>query len=313
MTEAIKREIETIRIEWAENDAKRDANLSVPENIKAFYNISYGPYGDENLLDIYMEKTTSQGMRIPAIVNIHGGGFVYGSKEIYKYYCMSLAQRGFVVVNFNYRLAPENKFPCALEDINQVLCYIEKECDNYSIDKNRLILVGDSAGAQLASHYATIMTNPEFAKLFDFKVPDVKVKALGLNCGTYDGRKMILSPKDIDGLFVEAYLGILMEENYEKILSDQQTLDDLLKKTDLFENITANFPPVFLMSTYTDFFLKNVDPMYELLQSRNVPVVKKIYGSVDRPEIGHVFHVNCNLKEAAECNDDECQFFRKYL
>ncbi len=80
---------------------------------------------------------------------------------------MSLAQRGFTVVNINYRLAPETRFPGAVEDINQALTFIEKNGDKYFIDKNRLILVGDSAGGQLVSHYATIFTNPEFAKLAD--------------------------------------------------------------------------------------------------------------------------------------------------
>lgn len=55
---------------------------------------------------------------IPVIVSVHGGGWGYGDKERYQYYCMSLAQQGFAVVNFSYRLASKYKFPAPLEDTN---------------------------------------------------------------------------------------------------------------------------------------------------------------------------------------------------
>ena len=96
-----------IRTNWAISDRERDEGLTTPEDITRHDDISYGPYGEWNLLDIYHKKDVNTCQ--PTIVNIHGGGWVYGNKEIYQFYCMSLAQRGYTVVNFNYRLAPENK------------------------------------------------------------------------------------------------------------------------------------------------------------------------------------------------------------
>ena len=52
---------------------------------------------------------------------------------------------------------------------------------------------------------------------------------------------------------------------------------------------------------------------YDLLKSRGVECAIKIYGSPNRRDIGHVFHVNMNLPEAKLCNDDECNFFRKFI
>ena len=74
---------------------------------------------------------------------------------------MRLAQRGFTFVNFNYRLAPEYKYPTALEDINQVFLFIRDHAEEYAIDTNNIFVVGDSAGAQLATQYLIICTNPE--------------------------------------------------------------------------------------------------------------------------------------------------------
>ena len=90
-----------------QSDAVRDAGLETPDNIIRYDNICYGKDPVWNLLDVYHLK----GVRglCPTIVSVHGGGWVYGDKELYQYYCMNLAQKGFAVVNFTYRLAPEFK------------------------------------------------------------------------------------------------------------------------------------------------------------------------------------------------------------
>lgn len=302
MKKSAEKKVKAIRTDWAESDRKRDENLCIPDDIKGFYDLSYGPFGTDNLLDIYMKKEVN--VKQPTIFNIHGGAWVYGCKEIYQFYCMSLAKRGFTVVNINYRLAPEHTFPAALSDINQALTYIKEHADEYFVDPDRMILVGDSAGAQLASHYATIFTNKEFAKVFDFTTPDITIRALGLNCGIYDGIEMAgykNTNDEVDEMF-RLYLGM-----------DSELSEKLKNQIDVVGNMTKDFPPSFVMSSEADFLLEKADPMYQHIISLGVQAMKKIYGSKDRADIGHVFHVNCNLEEARICNDDECAFFCQYL
>lgn len=290
--------IQDIRVNWAASDRKRDENLTVPSDIKAFYDISYGPHGNENLLDIYMTGGLSK--LKPVIVNIHGGAWVYGCKEIYRFYCMSLAERGFAVVNANYRLAPENTFPSALEDVNKIMTFIAQRGREYHLDSSRVIVTGDSAGAQIASHYAAVFSNSEFASMFDFEIPSVKIRAMGLNCGTYDAAKM--TGEGLDDLFA-CYAGVTagnISEGKAEML-------------DVFKYINENFPPSFVMTAVHDFLKDEAEPMFRLLKKNRVPAVLKIYGAEDRPDISHIFHVNCNLEEAGICNDDECAFFRKWL
>ena len=106
----------------AKSDRKRDQSIPIPAGVSQCCNIPYGPQGKWQLLDVYFPNGTS--MPLPTIVSIHGGGYVYGDKEIYRRYCMDLARRGFSVVNFNYRLAPKWKFPTPLEDTNAVLQWL---------------------------------------------------------------------------------------------------------------------------------------------------------------------------------------------
>ncbi|MCQ2407105.1 MAG: alpha/beta hydrolase [Oscillospiraceae bacterium] len=295
---AINLSVEEIRSSWAIADAERDKGLTVPDDLQCFFDIPYGEHGKENLLDIYVQKDVTE--KQPTIVNIHGGAWVYGSKEIYKFYCMKLAQKGFTVVNINYRLAPESVFPSALEDINNAMQFVAKSGEKYYADKDRIIIVGDSAGAQLTSHYSAILTNKDFSRLFGFELPDIKVKALGLNCGIYDG---LTVAQDTEETLFRKYLG----------LADGQTDEKILAMADTMKNITPAFPPSFIMSCEEDFLLPNAEPMYRHLKALGIPVVMKIYGQKGQTEISHVFHINCHLDEAARCNHDECEFFRKFV
>lgn len=87
-----------IRAEFAEGDNKRDAGLKTPENIVRYDDIIYGTESKWQKLDVYRPKDAMG--KLPVIVSVHGGGWVYGDKERYQFYCMDLAERGFAVVNF---------------------------------------------------------------------------------------------------------------------------------------------------------------------------------------------------------------------
>ena len=173
-----------IRSEFKKADDERDALMNTPEDIERWDNIVYG-HDDREMqrLDVYRPKQ-AQGEDLPVIISVHGGAWMYGDKERYQYYCMSLAQRGFAVVNFTYRLAPESKFPAQLEDVNLVCKWVMKRAGRFHFDTERIFAVGDSAGAHLLGLYAAICTNPAYAAKYDFAVPEgFALTAIALNCG----------------------------------------------------------------------------------------------------------------------------------
>ena len=282
------------RRNMAESDAKRDAGLVPPENIERRLDIQYGPY-DDNLLDVYYLKGTDKPR--PVIISIHGGGYIYGDKELYSHYCMRLAQRGFSVVNFTYRLAPEYKYPAPLEDTCAVFHWIMEHGSEYFLDTKNIFMVGDSGGAQLTHQILTIATNPKYAELFSFKIPEnFRVNACALNCGAYT----IIAPRFFKPVGVyENYL----PDNYRQMLPQFKVL----------KNTTSAFPPSFVMSSYYDVLRMFAKPMHRKLQRLGVESELHIYGKKGDKHMGHVFHVNCYLPEAAACNDDECNFFRRYI
>lgn len=280
------------RLSAGKNDRRRNQDTPLPEGIHQEINLSYGPCGKHHLLDVYYPQGTTH--PLPTIVSIHGGGYVYGNKEIYRLYAMDLARRGFTVVSFNYRLAPRWHFPAPLEDTNRVLTWL---CSwDGPVDKNRLFLVGDSAGAQIASQYAAIATNPRYASRFSFVVPPVKIRALGLNCGMYNTSELVSGERK----------GIILDYLGRKIPSDDPRIGVL-------EHITAAYPPAHITTACHDFLRENAAPMQEFLTQKGVAARLDCFGSEDRPEIGHVFHVDIRLNEATLCNDLQCRFFLSHL
>ena len=168
----MSRTSDMVREMFQKADDVRDAGLTTPDDITRFDDIVYGEDIHFQRLDVYRPANAGEKM-LPVIVSVHGGGWVYGDKERYQYYCMSLAQHGFSVVNFTYRLAPEYQFPAAIEDINLVIHWIFAHALQYGFDTEHIFGVGDSAGAHQLSLYTAISTNPEYAKDFDFRVPEV--------------------------------------------------------------------------------------------------------------------------------------------
>ncbi len=103
---------------------------------------------------VYTPAEGGPGLR-PALVFFHGGGWVLGDIETVDNLCRRLANAsGCVVVSVDYRLAPEAKFPAPLEDCFEAVWQVADEAPSFGIDRSRIAVGGDSAGANLAAAVA---------------------------------------------------------------------------------------------------------------------------------------------------------------
>ena len=285
-----------IRFAFRKSDDKRDSGLSTPENIRRFDNLCYGPDKKWNVLDVYRPKA-SEGA-LPVIVSVHGGGWVYGDKERYQYYCMSLAQQGFAVVNFTYRLAPQYRFPAPLEDTNRVFTWLLSHAKEYGFDPTHVFAVGDSAGAQLLGLYCCLCTNPDFGESLSFQaLAGFRPKAVALNCGIYRQQKS--EKKDLTARLTADYL-------------PGKGTEEELRQVSVAEHVTKDFPPAFVMTAEGDFLAGQALPFTEKLKSLGVQAEYHYYGDSTHV-LGHVFHCNIRLPDAQRCNEEECAFFRSFL
>ncbi|MBQ9934772.1 MAG: alpha/beta hydrolase [Lachnospiraceae bacterium] len=302
---------ENIRRDFKKNDDIRDAGLSTPEAIMRFDDICYGENETWHMLDVYRPKSVSG--ELPVIISVHGGGWVYGDKERYQYYCMELALQGFAVVNYTYRLAPEYKFPAPIEDTAKVFEWVLDNASKYEFDVKHVFAVGDSAGAHILGMYMALLTNIEYESILvkDYGInlshkivtrrqienldlhdrqKELVVNAVGLNCGIY-------KLESGDELLYD-YL-----ENH----GNKKEIDYI----DITRYINKDFPDAYMMTCYGDFLMNQPKHMIRIFENENVPYVHKVYGSADN-ELTHVFHCDIRSEAAKLCNKEQCEYFKTF-
>lgn len=114
------------------------------------------------LLDVWQLHGASTKPR-PVVLYVHGGGFRLLSKDTNWTLAALFAQAGFCVFSINYRLSPKFKYPAALQDVCEAYAWIQRNAARYGADPSRVVLTGESAGANLitALAVATTFKRPE--------------------------------------------------------------------------------------------------------------------------------------------------------
>lgn len=101
---------------------------------------------------------------MPAIVFVTGGGFINANRDNGVQLRNYLAEKGYVVASITYRVAPTAKFPQPLEDVKASIRYLRAHADQWNIDKDRIGIVGGSAGGYLSAFAGTTSGTTQFDK-----------------------------------------------------------------------------------------------------------------------------------------------------
>jgi acetyl esterase len=121
----------------------------------SFEDVTIIENGREARVRVYRHQSE---MAKPAVIYMHGGGWVLGSLETHHDICAEIAAEADVtVVAVDYRLAPEHPHPAQLEDNLAVLDWLRREGATFGIDGGRIVAVGDSAGGQMAASLSMYM------------------------------------------------------------------------------------------------------------------------------------------------------------
>jgi acetyl esterase len=144
----------------------RVAKLAPTESIfRTFDRRIPGP-GSDLTLRVYQPREARPGERFPVLAWFHGGGFVIGNLDTHDHACRALAnQADCMVVAVDYRLAPECKFPAAVDDCMAAVRWLALHAPEIGADPARIALGGDSAGGNLAAVCAILARNDGYPKL----------------------------------------------------------------------------------------------------------------------------------------------------
>lgn len=166
-----------------------DLSAQVPDRVRAWFpegtvfhqNI---PYANDtlkkHLLDIYVPANIS-GSR-PLVVWVHGGGWMvndkYADMGYMKNTIRTFLEKGYVLASIDYRFSTTAQFPAQIQDCNAALDFLHTQAGKYNIDKNRIVLIGFSAGGHLASLQGLALNNDVSDFYWKGKKPTYKLKGV---------------------------------------------------------------------------------------------------------------------------------------
>lgn len=297
-----------IRRGWEQvrkQDLARIARQTPTPGVAEQVDLAYLDDGDPmHLLDIYYPAGT-KGL-LPTIVDIHGGGWMYGDKELNKYYCLYLAAQGFAVANISYRLLPNTDLRGQVQDIFAALHWLEKHGSQHHCDLSRFYICGDSAGGHLTGLAACVQLSPELQAIYGVRPTGLHIKAIGIShgmCELSDFRRISRALGAGNSVY---------KEMFRMFFGQKPELAACYGKASFTETAEGlDLPPVFLISS-------EADPLHDYhsvvldryLSERNILHQTKFWTKSHGKRLGHVFHVaNPEWPESMESNNEMLAFF----
>lgn len=277
-----------------DGDMKKHADQTPPV-VDEVKNVAYIDDGNRyHKLDVYYPQNLTANDKLPVVIDIHGGGWMYAEKSLNEYYCKAIADRGYVVFNVSYRLVPDVTVNEQLQDVAYALKWIQENMAAYPCDTESILLTGDSAGGQLAAYSAVLLQSAELREVFGTVDAGMNVDALVLTSPV---------PYMKDGA-LSIYTKTLWGSDYKsKATYNYMNLDEIIDY--------AKMPPTYLITSSGDALAHDQTvKTAELFESKDIEYVLKDYEKHNGKNLVHVFSVLYPFDEVGSSTIDEAlEFF----
>lgn len=235
---------------------------------------------------------------LPAVVWVHGGDFVSGTKEPLRPFLKTLAARGFVTVNVEYSKAPEQQYPRPVEQVDHALEHVLEHAAEYGVDERRFVLGGDAAGAHIAAQTALATTDRQYAQSaggLPRSLPGYKLRGLVLFGGPFD-LSLVSSNNPFSQWHLKkslwAYTGV-------RSVAD----DDALTWLSIVDHVSSQTPPVFISAGPDDPLLPHARALAARLTDISVDVDALFFDRTASQEIGTEYQLALATPPAREAMD----------
>lgn len=270
-----------IRHAFAEDAEQRNAALArhLPQNVTALLDQRYAD-AERARLDLYRPAEASS--PLPVVVWIHGGAFVAGDKSDLSGYLTILAGHGFAVVAVGYSRAPGAEYPTPVVEANAALGWLLMEAGALGIDPGRIVLAGDSAGAQIAAQLAAAIADPAYATEIGFEpaIGRSSLKGIVLFCGVYG----------LAGTGGEGPFGDFIETVLWSYFGSKDPGDDpRLAQFAVIDHLGAAFPPAFVSVGNADPLQPQSVALAQRLEDLGVAVDRLFFPADQAPPLAHEY------------------------
>lgn len=263
--------------------------------------VAYADGGADTTMDVFTPASSTG--PLPTVVWIHGGAWISGAKENVDPYMRILAAEGYTTIAVNYTIGPEGVYPLAVHQLNDALAYIDAHADELGVDPNQIVLAGDSAGAQLASQMATLMTSPDYAEIMGITPALAKnqVVATVLNCGVYD----LAALATLDGVVGWGLKTSMWAYSGTKTWAEDSTGATM----STIDWVTADFPTTYISGGNGDglTWLQSI-PMAKRLEELGVDVTTLFWPAPHEPALPHEYQFHLDMPDAQTALQETIDF-----
>ncbi|CAH8282682.1 acetyl esterase/lipase [Mariniflexile fucanivorans] len=241
------------------------------KEIKYKENIVYKKTNTSKLkLDVYIPNIDSN-IIYPAVLLIHGGGWLTGSKENQRIMAQYLALKGYVGISVSYRLGLEAPYPAGVIDLKDAIVYMRKNAKKYHVNTDKIAVLGASAGAQLA----TLVGVTPNSSLYE---PDAKISDEVQAIINIDGITSFVHPEaSSEGKMARIWLNGSKEENYKN-----------WKEASPLEYVDKNTPPTLFINSTQPRFHAGRDDMITMLNKYHI--YNEMYTITESPHSFWLMH-----------------------
>jgi acetyl esterase/lipase len=284
--------------------AARALAAHVPPGVVERLDLSYDPSDPDARFDVFHPAGvdgTPQGL--PTIVWVHGGAWVSGRKDHVANYLRILAASGFTTVGVEYTTAPEATYPTPILQLGRALAHVHASAAELHVDPTRIVLAGDSAGAQLAAQVANLLTSPAYAERAGIHLPPTPAPdGVILHCGAFDLQGF--DPRSPLRRFVRDVL-----RSYGG--SPDPSADGALAAASIAPHATSAFPPAFISVGDADPLAPQSVELADRLESLGVPVERCFFAGDDAAGLGHEYQFDLDTPAGRLALDRSVAFARR--
>ena len=265
------------------------------------------PYIDDgnvdHLLDIFGVTDAEEAK--PTIIEIHGGGFFGGTKETNTVHSQFYEENGFAVVTPNYTHLPAGTFITLVQEVFDVMHWVEDHAEEYHFDLNNVFLSGDSAGGFTVGLTALVISDPALQQAYGVTLPGYEIKAFVLTCPKVD----VMADRELIGKdmgFPSFAAGMIQD-----VLLD----DEVMQYADMLSLINPEtYPEVYLLTTPDDAILyEEVVDFDKYLTEKGIAHEYHVYESRENT-LEHVFNIhNIDWVESMEANNDIVSYLQSKM
>lgn len=234
--------------------------------------------------DLHLPPTPAPPGGHALLVWIHGGAWMSGRKEDVANYLRIVAARGgLAAASLNYTLAPDAVHPTQLQQVHAGLRTLRARAASLGIDPQRIVLAGDSAGAQLAAQLAAAITDPAYGA-------QLGVPAGGVDPGAIRGTALFCGPFDLALFRLDGPLGPVLRAVLWALTGERDAqATPAFELASVLRHVSGDFPPTFISVGNADPLKAHSLAMEARLRALGVRVQTLYFPDDHTPPLGHEY------------------------